>query len=319
MSTKYLVFNELSVCTEITDIDDSEARQRIDDFVILLQKLRSEKLISGIICTSDIYNFHVSKTYGIQEWLSDRETKHSYKQFFRTMCNKNCTYIEPLNYMNEFSVNINEQDYNAIGCLVAIETEQEIVSVINNTYWEQDTIQGKYTYIDDLDKVVIENREISNISKLCDAARIKNRIVEDAYSYITSGQDLWEVRKTIFPNLIFCENVKDQLYEDSEKFHIMRVIEKLKRLQEYFETYDGIYDPKKLGHNARTESDTVKTNNSLKNERLFRKPDGSEVYFYDHIGFSGKYSAGRIYFLPDDEERVCYIGYIGRHLHTKNF
>ena len=136
---------------------------------------------------------------------------------------------------------------------------------------------------------------------------------------ITSGQDLWEKREKLYPNLIFCENVKDNLYQDSEKYHIMNVMTRLNRLQQYFSAYDGRYEPKKLGMNARTESDTVKKEPSLKNLRLFRKPDGSEEFFFNHIGFSGKYSGGRIYFLPDDANKKCFIGYIGRHLPTKKF
>ena len=70
---------------------------------------------------------------------------------------------------------------------------------------------------------------------------------------------------------------------------------------------------------ARTESETVKTNAELKKLRKFKLPNGNIEYFFDHVGFTGKYTGGRIYFLPDNPNKICYIGYIGKHLPTKNY
>ena len=94
---------------------------------------------------------------------------------------------------------------------------------------------------------------------------------------------------------------------------------RLNCLQEYFSNCDSKYDPKALGIGARSESTTVKTDPDLKSKRKFRLPNGDEEYFFDHISFSGKYSGGRIHFLPDNINKKCYIGYIGQHLPTKNF
>ncbi|MGN0462818.1 MAG: hypothetical protein ACI4HZ_10305 [Ruminococcus sp.] len=96
-------------------------------------------------------------------------------------------------------------------------------------------------------------------------------------------------------------------------------MKKLERFQEYFSNCSSSYDPKELGIGARTESETVKSDTELKNLRKFQLPNGSEEYFFDHIGFTGKYSGGRIYFLPDNSNNKCYIGYIGRHLPTKKY
>ena len=130
---------------------------------------------------------------------------------------------------------------------------------------------------------------------------------------------MWEKREILYPNLVFCENTKFQLFEDSEKYHILAVMKRLERFQEYFSTCDNQYDPNKLGMNARTESDTVKSDDDLKKYRLFKMPDGNEEYFFDHVSFSGKYTGGRIYYLPDNKNKKCYIGYIGRHLPTKKY
>ena len=143
----------------------------------------------------------------------------------------------------------------------------------------------------------------------------RERILEG----ISSGQDLWESREKLYPNLVLCNNVKDQLYHDSEKTHIFAVMKRLQHLQNYFSQHHESYNPDELGFDARTESESVKTNPKLRNDRKFRLPDGTEEYFFDHIGFTGKYKGGRIYFLPDCKNQRCYIGYVGQHLSTQKF
>ena len=96
-------------------------------------------------------------------------------------------------------------------------------------------------------------------------------------------------------------------------------MKRLQRMQDYFSTCSNTYNPNDLGLDARTESDTVKADSDLRDLRKFRLPNGQEEYFFDHISFSGKYKGGRIHFLPDNVNNMCYIGYIGKHLPTKNY
>lgn len=73
-------------------------------------------------------------------------------------------------------------------------------------------------------------------------------------------------------------------------------MDRLLNLQKYFQEQHERYDSKELGMDARTESETVKTDVSLKNQRLFKLPSGEKEYFFDHIGFTGKYT-GEEYIL----------------------
>ena len=317
----YLVFNELSVHLEISSTISKEmAKQKINEFIEVLHLLKNKNLLQGIISTSDIHTFSISSNYGINEWLIDSSVKNTYKQFFRTLCSKRFTYIQAADFINEFIVLIDDKKYSGTGCLVATETDDSaIISIVTNKYWSLKKIYGQHMVIDNETTISSTERFVTNLSKRDDISIIENSIIKDTYDNISSGQDLWEQRVTLFPNLIFCDSVKDQLYKDPEKFHVLQIINRLNKLEQYFKTYNGIYSHIELGLNARTESDTVKSCRNLRNMRLFRKPNGEESYFFDHIGFSGKFSGGRIYFLPDDVNRICYIGYIGRHLPTKNY
>lgn len=310
----YTIFNELS-SLHVDNFDKEKARNIINDFVELLHKMNGKEDFRGLITTQDFFDFTISN-YSISEWLSDPIVKKSHKIFLRTFFNK-CRTIESNDYsLKEFEMTYNSQSINGIGCLVATEFKENTISLKTSLVWNAEEINGKVLTYEEgciLDEFVT----INNLSETNHFDDLEARIFEIEFSMISSGQDLWEKRESLFPNLIFCESIKDQLYKDPEKFHIEQVAKKLLRLQEYFSSYNGIYSPTELGMKARTESETVKNNRFLKGLRYFKKPDGIADYFYDHIGFTGKY-CGRIHFLPDDSLKKCYIGYIGVHLPTKN-
>lgn len=317
----YTVLNELSVRSNIgRGFDKGYSRGIINNFVEILHKTSRVEGFNGLITTADIHSLQISSEYGIQDWLEDPLVDRKYKEFFRIFRNKRFSYIENDDYsLGEFEIVLDNQKYNSLGCLVASEMNESVISLKTHGVWLNEIIEGLVSTLDSVvDEITTENREINNISQETHLDQLEEKLKEENFAMISSGQDLWEKREILFPNLVFCESVKDQLYNDPQKFHIEQVAKKLMRLQQYFSEYDGIYNPKVLGLNARTESETVKSNKGLKDLRRFKKPDDSIDYFYDHIGFTSKY-CGRIHFLPDDGNRKCFIGYIGKHLPTKYF
>ena len=314
----FLTLNELSI-KHMGLYNCSQARKFITDFVIFIQKLAKHNIIDEIIMPSDFFSIHITGNYGVTQWLSDKSVDNKYKQYFKRLLDKYQRYFDKNEIEGEFIIQIANLDCQAIGCAFALERDNIVISLNTHKLWKNKTISGKYTILNDEEELDTTIRSVENLSNGVSFDEVIRSHRKNMLEGITSGQDLWEKREKLYPNLIFCENVKDNLYQDSEKYHIMNVMTRLNRLQQYFSTYDGRYEPKKLGMNARTELDTVKKEPSLKNLRLFRKPDGSEEFFFNHIGFSGKYSGGRIYFLPDDANKKCFIGYIGRHLPTKKF
>ncbi|WP_406242053.1 hypothetical protein ACF3M2_14205 [Tissierella carlieri] len=317
----YIVFNELSIDLDISEeFTKEKAREIINKFIDVLRKIKQRYRLDGLITTHDIFSFKVSSEYSINDWLSDPLVNKTYKDFLRILYNQKCSYIDNKNYdLNEFEINIEGYKFIGIGCLVASNTDKNVVSLQTHELWINEIISGVLSSLDDeMDKIITKDIQLNNISEEAHCLRLEDKLKKTAFDNLSSGQDLWEKRELLFPNLIFCESVKEQLYKDPQKFHIEQIAKKLFRIQEYFSEYDGVYHPKKLGLDARSESETVKSNESLRAMRYFKKTDGSNDYFYDHIGFMGNY-CGRIHFLPDDENRKCYIGYIGRHLKTKKY
>lgn len=313
-----LTFNELSVQTTSLS-SQRDAQHLICEFATFCQRLNSTNVVDDIIFPSDLYSTSLYDGYGISQWLFDRNVPQQHRQFLKRFLDKHRNSFDRNITEGDFSVSIDEKSYNSIGCAFALERGHTLFSLATHNFWESNSILGNYSFLNQSGELQSEQRGIDNISTITPEKDIVNFQREKMLEEISSGQDLWELREKLYPNLVLCDNVKDQLYHDSEKFHILAVMKRLQHLQNYFSHYHESYNPDDLGFDARTESESVKTNPKLKNDRRFRLPDGTEEYFFDHIGFTGKYKGGRIYFLPDCKNQCCYIGYIGQHLSTQKY
>lgn len=311
-----LTFNELSGNKKY--INSETVTDLFKNLVEFLNELVKLNVLDALIVNEDTFSSQDEDHLNFSKLVIDKSIEQKYRQFFLRFSDKYCKQINTSDVSGEFSIPINENYVKDVSCTYAFENEYDALSFPTNTVWADSAILGKYTEIDS-DKIINKDAEVTNVSTSTPIRDVAKKYQKLLQTNISSGQDLWENREQLYPNLIFCSNVKNQLFEDSEKFHIISVMKKLDGFQKYFSEYDGKYDPNKLGMGARTESESVKKNPELRDLRLFIKPDGTKDYFYDHVGFNGKYSAGRIHFLPDDKKRMCYIGYIGRHLPTKKY
>lgn len=300
-----LVFNKLSAnYNSLCNI--YEIKSRINNFVNTIH----ENYANIEIITSDqsIYNFMINNIYGIQEWLKDSEIEKSKKDFLRSVFNRKIAIINEEDFVYDVYFKCGNEKIQALCGTVALEQNCPIISINTDIIWGNDTIEAEYNNTSKVLANIANSLQFSN--QMCTYHNL-------TYNEISSGQDLWERREELFADLIFCDPVKAQLYKDPQINHIQQIISKLKLLNDYYNNYN-YYLPSQLGHDARTESESVKNDPNLKKERHFKKPDGSYEYFFDHITFNGNYS-GRIHFLPDDKNKKMYIGYIGKHLPTKKF
>lgn len=116
-------------------------------------------------------------------------------------------------------------------------------------------------------------------------------------------ENFWIRRNALFTKNIFCDEVEHQI-EVLDRDIFERAISILR---------DAETDKKSLTDYAYSgESDSVKNDHELKKQRYFTS-QGEKIYFDNHIKTSGH----RIYFLEQSDK--IYIGYIGKHLPTKNF
>lgn len=309
-----LVINELSLVS--SDFGSrEEGKSLMEDFIDCVTQFQRITADNKIVMVGGVSNIMLTKDYSIHNWQSDKGVDKKYKDKYRSILNRG-EYIDCDTYWNrEFRIK-EYKEVNAVGCAIAYEEESYVVSFKNHDLWKRNQIAGKYYLLEE--NSLYEDAAVNNISCLEHLSGLEVERKNQAVQMITSGQDLWEKREELYPHLVFCERVKIQLYQDTERIHIQGIMNKLERLEEYFSSFDGNFDYKLLGHRARCESESVENNPDLREMRRFQTPYGDSRYFFWHISFSGKYP-GRIHFLPDGENRVCIIGHIGHHLPTQKF
>lgn len=308
-----MILNEISIKME--HMSKVDVRKTISQFLIVCNKLLREQKEKEFYYADELFVKPFIKEYSIHDWLQDLEVPQKEKTFFRTLLNRGHT-IEKLSFSeSEFLIEIEkDRSINSLGGLVAYEMESFVVSFLSDKVWEKEWLIGTYVSIEDQDKQV----SVHNCSS-CE--HVENIKLEEKRKYsllISSGQELWDKRREIYPHLVFCDSVEKQLTEARVSLQIQYIMKKLEILEDYFAIYNGIFEKNKLGYGCRYESESVQKDENLKKLRKFKTPYGNEEYFYWHISFPGNYP-GRIHFIPDSEHKVGIIGYIGKHLPTQKF
>lgn len=314
----YAVLNDFSLQSKYTEkLTKDQATAALEQFAKFIEALKEKAEFEGLVAynSDTIWSAKIAGDITWIDWLNDNSIRNTLRQYWRTTLSK-VIKIESTRGDYYFDFQCHSSCKSAAVCFEYDNTV--FTSIITAELWKQERYTGKYMFIDEDDKIVENSREIKNYFENTQIDSLLCYVRARSNNGITSGIDLWNKRKELYPNLEFCSSVYPQLIADGERFHILSIMKRLDKLQDFFSKDHNYYDPKELGLDARTESDSVKDCDELKSKRLFELPDGSREFFYDHIGFSGKYS-GRIHFLPVIRENKCYIGYIGRHLPTKNY
>jgi hypothetical protein len=131
---------------------------------------------------------------------------------------------------------------------------------------------------------------------------------QNAYNSI---QSFWDSKEILFPNLIFCDRVWQQIEHlsvNDDRFGLIN--EKLKRLNTFTGTWtQGPFDYKNLGLDNSPDTPTRIANTLAL--RTFNCPKIGNRIFSLHIKWSFGREFFRMYYYPNDENHKVYIGYVG--------
>ncbi|MDE7416567.1 MAG: DUF677 domain-containing protein [Lachnospiraceae bacterium] len=308
-----MILNELSI--RGNNMNREDIKQAISQLLKVCHKLFHEKDDKDFYYAGELLAETVESGYTIHDWLRDSEVPQKEKAFFRMILNRG-HFIKEMDFPgSELFVEVNDgEKIRAVGCLAAYESESFVVSMNTSHLWQAEKIVGTYETIEqDGKQVSVENccseEQLHSLEE-----KEKNRVK----LMISSGKELWEKRKILYPHLCFCDNVQKQLEEARISLHIQTVMKRLQLLEDYFKKFDGRFDKNEVGYGCRGESETVEKNDELRRLRVFRTPYGKEEFFGWHISFAGNFP-GRIHFIPDAEHGLGIVGYIGKHLPTGNF
>ncbi|MDM1503785.1 hypothetical protein HX071_16530 [Myroides marinus] len=216
--------------------------------------------------------------------------------------------IYNLPLLEELYINYSSQEEQVIGLFI----EQLEVS---NIYFN-DTSQIDSHFSDDNNGFLGINFQLTQIEII---RQIKNNIdycaFNDFFLWNVTFRDFWIKKERLFPNLIMCGQVKNQIASCGNSAHFNQIIEKLKLLEDAVANWvSGNFSYSQINNNyaLRISPESTSTMNKYGNERRFSLPNGGTELFELHI----KTGDLRFHFFPDNQTRKVYIGYIGNHLPT---
>lgn len=264
------------------------------------------------------FNLVMAPNYPISKWLNDSEVDKEIQRYIKTLTTKAPFWeglpgLESGTYINEFSW----QNQSAVGLGASYLMDGLAVSFESDEAWKSDKILILMKSIED-DIILKQDILVNHASNPDHVYKHNDWIQENIQSEAKKGQDLWEKRNRLFPSLIFCNSVENQLNE-MEPVYFSSVRRRLFEI----EAYCKIWKSKPIGTpfdskgllNIKTESEaTLKRHGS---ERTFTCPDGKQRLFSWHIPLTPH--ARRIHFFPLSETCEIIIGYIGKHLPTSKY
>lgn len=151
--------------------------------------------------------------------------------------------------------------------------------------------------------------------------KAEKQVIDNKTFQLLKNNDLWNVtyrnmwnkREKLFPSLIFCEDVENQLLLIGNSSYFNQIIDRLIEFNKAVSQWtSGSFSYKTINSNysLRISPESDKTMDKFGNERLCKLPNGGTEFFELHI----KTGDLRFHFYADDRTRKVYIGYIGPHL-----
>ncbi len=268
------------------------------------KRLRTMQNISGEL---------LAPNYSFSHWLKDQSVDQVIRLLFRSQA-LNAPFIEDiLEKKSEGGDKLFEFEYNdkiAKGLGAAFLLDSLAVSFNNFPEWDKTSILIYAAYFSDEKADVIETDE--TVRHCCKTTHLEfwEKWIETVNKPpIPNGKILWLKRKSLFPHLIFCEDVKKQishLHENHAEF--VQIKKRLFELETYCSTWEiGPFDPGSIPSKVTPESSS--RIESCQDNLTILCPDSRHRLFSWHSRYTP--GAGRIHFDPDEDNRKIHVGYIG--------
>lgn len=313
-----MVLNELSV----RPADDIHtARQRMSELMLTAHAATKHGVKSVIRTLNNLDTEELAPEYPIARWRNDGNVDIETRRFYKTLVTK-APFLNDIiesNILNTF--NLSDCFYGqdrAIGLGVAFWLEALAVSFRSEPRWLDNQLQLRISKIDDNDEIedIFENiPHASSSYHIQDhLIWIQERLPVGNQVYVRDGLDIWLHRIDWFPNLYFCDNVREQMQTLAHgDLMLLPIMKRLHELENFCKTWnEGPFDRDKMPSKVTTESEITIAKYSP--QRTFRCPDGVVRTFSWHSRLTPR--AWRLYFYPLPEELKLIVGYIGPHLPT---
>lgn len=304
-----MVLNELSLKTPKSDI--YTARKLMSDLVSTLRQATASG-VKRILRTSDeIYSLELAPNYPIARWRNDPEVDREENRFFKTLVTKAPFWTDVFEeFKDEFDLSeIRYQGEEIKGIGFALVIDGLPVSFNSETRWNHSFLSLEVLRLDDNQQIVSETLEIVHASCRNHVEQHHDWIKNRFRTEIFNGEELWNQREELFPNLEFCDDVYKQINcLDNGKPIFRQIIKKLFELEDSSKNWtDGAFQLETLASKASVESQSRLR--QFEDELSFICSDGKKRLFSLHVRITP--GAWRLHFCTELGPEKIIIGYIG--------
>jgi hypothetical protein len=319
-----LILNELSL--QNPALNEEEAQHRMSEFIKTIKAVKAQGVKVSLRTKENFHTTILAPNYPLRRWLNDNNVDREKRLFIKTLATKapfstDITNSEIQDIENNTSLSeFRHQGETAIGLGVAFILNTIAISLLSQECWNCSRLKLEFRCVnEDDDELICEFVEIIHASRsihVREHADFIQQLQKQICQEVLDGEELWNRKEELFPNLEFCEAVKRQLENiRTGQLELKPVLNILFELQKCCENWEHGYFSLD-GYAIEESGESKPTLDKYTKERTFRCPDGIERVFERHVKL--RFCNWRIHFFAEKPGRVI-IGYIGRHLPTMKY
>ncbi|MBE9005172.1 hypothetical protein IQ259_08980 [Fortiea sp. LEGE XX443] len=313
-----LILNELSL--QNLAPNERIAHQWMSELIRTIKTFTAQGIKVSLRSKENFHTIMLAPNYPLRRWLNEADQLE--RGFIKALAIKAPLSLDLSNSAiqdienNSGLCEFYYQGELAIGLGIAHLLDAVAVSFLSNKCWNLSRLEIEAIQINEDEDIVKETLEIFHASRDHHvhehAEWIKNRI----RTRVLNGDDLWDRREELFPDLEFCNAVGKQLTNiRTRQLELQSVVKTLFELQNCCKNWKtGAFNVEGYALDESGESEA--TLNKYGKQRAFICPDGKERLFERHVKL--KFCNWRIHFFPKEPGKV-FIGYVGRHLPTVKY
>jgi len=310
MSVK-MFMNEFSLTPAAIDV--SSGKERLERFVLTIRAATMQGVCRTLYLPDNFSANKIAPSYYLKDWLLDKNVDCELRRFFTSLATKSpfLRYEEKL-ADTWAGIDCLWQNKKSLGLKAAYVADGLAISILSQPQWDNPYIQCEIQEIID-NNVCCRSTSIHHASS---STHIKVHVIwlqQSSQHSVENGTELWQRTEELFPALIFCFTVKNQMSKLSYQ-SLDSIIRGLSRLNTFCTEWRlGPFDHTKTQCSVSPESKS--TLEKYRSEHTFLCPDGQKRLFSLHA----KIGKLRIYFNYDLGPGSLLIGHIGEHLPTVRF
>ncbi len=305
-----IVVNELSLHQPAPNIQTAQLWMR--EFIETIRAARAHGA-KTLRTERDFQTYELTPGYPIARWRNDSDVDRETKLFFKTVATASPYLVDQAELeQTALGYEFTYEGIVAHGLGVAHLMDAPAISFKSEECWDSPGITIRSQTLTPDGEIIAEDVDVIHASCRDHVAHHTTWFSQRRQRNVVDGADMWRRRSELFPSLLFCDSIMEQL----EALHtnhpqLPSVMRHLFALESYATNWHSEpFNDEAVGLNMSV--DTQVTLGQYAAERTFMCPDGQQRLFSWHSKIN--LGAWRIYFLP--EATTIIVGYIGGHLRT---